>query len=202
MTPSSAPRVLANSSFAEEETAAITRAPMARPTSTAAAPTPPAAPSTSSVSPERSRPASCNAWYAVAYANWKAAASAVGSLSGILTQRSCDNARYSDMAPQPHRPITTSPRANCLESAPTCSTTPQNSLPGTSGLGGLTWYMSRINRLSGKFTPTARTRISNSPSQIVGIGQSSNTSDSGPPGSLLTQTFIGYSLSFFIRLGC
>ena len=47
-------------------TAATTRAPIARPISTAASPTPPAAPSTSRVSPASSLPRSSKAWIVVA----------------------------------------------------------------------------------------------------------------------------------------
>src|SRR6266853_2443910 len=48
---SSAPRPRATASFSAVLAAAITRAPIALPISTAVSPTPPAAPSTSSVSP-------------------------------------------------------------------------------------------------------------------------------------------------------
>lgn len=86
-------------------------------------------------------------------------------------------------------PYTSSPGAKPVTSGATASTTPDMSVPGTSGnssagrsSGGMTFMPSRRYQ-SGGLTPTARTRTRTSPEPIAGTGTSSYRRTSGPPAS-------------------
>ena len=118
-------------------------APAALAICTAALPTPPAAPSTSTVSPALQRRAVDQ-----------------GVVRGAVGERESGSVVEREARRQRHAPARASTQACVREAAgdadgghggrrpsggctpsPTASTTPENSLPGTKGSGGLTWYL-------------------------------------------------------------
>jgi hypothetical protein len=131
-----APDATAASSFSREPAAAITRAPSAAPSCTAASPTPPPAPVTKSVSPLRSAPRSTRPWYVVPYVSGNAAASSNDMPSGILKTDASAVLTSSANPPTLQRAITRSPGSTLVTRSPTSSTVPATSAPGLNGNGG------------------------------------------------------------------
>src|SRR3954469_21670711 len=83
-----------------------------------------------------------------------------------------------------------SPGRNALTPLPTSFTTPESSLPGEKGSGGLNWYLFWMMSTSGKLTLAAFTEMTTSPAPGLGEGSSSKTSDSGGPNCLQTIAFM------------
>ncbi len=111
-------------------------------------------------------------------------------LSGMRMQRPSATFTFSAMPPQPTEPITRSPTFSVSTPSPNADTTPPTSPPGAKGRSGLNWYISRMMRLSGKFTPHALMSSTTSPRPGTGSATSSSASVSGPPGALLSIAFI------------
>src|SRR6266481_7122475 len=187
---SSAPCSRQTASFSGVDAAAITRAPMILPSSTAARPTPPAAPRTRSVSPSRRCARSFSAWCEVPYVIRNADAVTKSISAGIAIVRLASTASSSANPPQPVEPITRSPTLRRSTPSPSAVTTPATSPPGANGSGGRNWYLFWMMRTSGKLTPHARTASTTSPCPAVGDGNSSTTSESGGPYSLQRTAFM------------
>ena len=153
-----APRALATSSFSGDDATAVTVAPSRAPSWTAARPTPPPAPSTTSSSPGCSSATERSTWYAVRCATPKAAAWRTSTPSGKRRTASAPITTSSAKAPAMVVPTTRSPTARSPTPSATSATTPANSLPGTNGVGTVSWYSFATSSTSGKFTAAASTR--------------------------------------------
>ena len=92
-----------------------------------------------------------------------------------------DTTTSSANAPTITVPVTRSPTATPCTSGATSVTVPASSLPGTNGVGTVTWYWSATRSTSGKFTAAAAARIRTCPGPRSGAGSSSIVTTSGPP---------------------
>src|SRR5215475_8686296 len=86
--------------------------------------------------------------------------------------------------------MTLSPALKPFTPSPTSLITPDISLPGEKGRGGLNWYLFWMMSTSGKLRLAALTETTTSPGPARGDGTSSNSSDSGGPNCLQTTAFI------------
>src|SRR5262245_2143310 len=109
---------------------------------------------------------------------------------GMAASAPTGAATSSRAAPQPQKPITRSPGANCRTSGPTALTMPANSAPGENGGSGLYWYFPSMISVSKKLRPTALTATTASPGRGTGDGRSSTESPSAGPNSLHSTAFI------------
>src|SRR5262245_34039192 len=82
------------------------------------------------------------------------------------------------------------PGCTLFTPSPTSFTTPESSLPGENGSGGLNWYLFSMMSTSGKLMLAALTEITASPGPGRGEGSSSSVSDSGGPNCLQRMAFI------------
>ena len=69
---------------------------------------------------------------------------------------------YSEYPPNWDKPATLSPILNSVTSEPILNTSPETSIPGVKGTGGLSWYFPWTRRPSGKLTPEEKTLIKTS----------------------------------------
>ncbi len=122
-----------------EEAAAITRAPIALPSSTAEMPHAAAAPSTSSVSPACSLARSFRAWMVVPYVRISALATSNGMLSGERNAAVFFQNELGRHAAPAARADDAIADLSFFTPVPTASTTPDTSPPGAKGRSGLNW---------------------------------------------------------------
>ncbi len=165
---------------------AVTSAPYACPSWTAALPTPPAAPRTSSRSPGLSAALSRRAVTAVV-ATGSAAAATRSSPSGTRPSRSGRTVTYSAGLPnpelRPRAPHTRSPTATPVVPVPSAAISPVKSSPMRCGNFRPVMRRSRPERAasSAPFTLNACTRTRTSPGAGPGRGTRLTYSTSGPP---------------------
>jgi hypothetical protein len=79
---------------------------------------------------------------------------------GIGSTPPASTTASSAKAPWSVNAITRSPGASRSTPGPTSRITPESSLPGENGSGGLNWYLFSMIRTSGKLTLAARTEMS------------------------------------------
>ena len=111
---------------------------------------------------------------------------------GMGISPSAGNTASSAKAPQPVKPITTSPKPTRtrVTPSPTAVTTPASSPPGVNGKAGLNWYLFWMMSASGKLTPAALTLTNTSRALGTGAAMSSTVSSSGPPCWLQRSAFM------------
>jgi hypothetical protein len=76
---------------------------------------------------------------------------------------------------------TSSPTLSRVHAASTSITTPEASVPGAKGSGGLRWYLPAITRVVAKLTPAALILMRTWPALSGGRSTSSRCKSSGPP---------------------
>ena len=169
--PRAAPCARANASLSSVEAQAITRAPISRPSSTAASPTPPEAPSTASVSPGFSWARCCERVIGGAVGDGQRGGAVEVEIGGDLDDLvGRDGRAFARRVEIGVAHDAVAGLRTSVTPAPTLSTTPANSPPGENGNGGLIWYLPAMIRVSKKFRPTAATLATTSPGAGDRIG--------------------------------
>src|SRR5947209_12411047 len=83
--------------------------------------------------------------------------------------------------PQSSTATTSSPTLSRLQAASASITTPDTSVPGANGKGGLRWYLPAITSVVAKLTPAARILMRTWPALSGGLSTSCSRRSSGSP---------------------